>query len=132
MGLAAHYEINKARLPGAIRRLLGFPAQYEAAFGAYDAFLSPVVAAPPPPIGFLDPSLAYPVALERLSAYAAFTGVANLAGAPAMSVPLNMVDGLPVGAHFLARRGAERLLLELAFELEAAEPWARRKPPHFG
>ena len=132
MGLAAHYEVNKARMGPAIGRLQQFPALYEAAFGDFDVFLSPVVATPPPPIGWLDPSLAYPVALERLLTYAAFTGVANLAGAPAMSIPLNWVDGLPVGAHFLARRGQERTLLELAFELEAAAPWAKRRPALFG
>ncbi|MBY0421064.1 MAG: hypothetical protein K2Q06_02090, partial [Parvularculaceae bacterium] len=132
LGLVAHYETNKARMQGAVRRLAQFPSVYEAAFGAYDLFLSPVVAAPPPPIGWLNPSLAYEVAIERLLVYAAFTGVANLAGSPAMSVPLNWVGGLPVGAHFFARRGAERTLLELAFELEAAAPWSGRLPPVFG
>lgn len=132
LGLVAHYETNRARMQGAVRRLSQFPSVYESTFGSYDIFLSPVVAAPPPPIGYLNPALAYEVAIERLLTYAAFTGVANLAGAPAISVPLNWVDGLPVGAHFLARRGRERTLLELAFELEAAEPWTKRRPPVFG
>lgn len=132
MGLVAHYEVNKARLEGAIGRLAQYPAQFEAAFGGYDLLLSPVLAAPPPPIGYLSPALAYPVAIERLLTYAAFTGGANLAGAPAMSVPLNWVDGLPVGAHFMARRGQERMLLELAFELEAAGQWSKKRPPVFG
>lgn len=132
LGLVADYERNKDRLQAAIGRLMQFPAIYEAAFGTFDLLLSPVLAAPPPPIGYLSPALAYPVALERLLTYAAFTGGVNLAGAAAMSVPLNWVDGLPVGAHFMARRGAERMLLELAFELEAAAPWAKKTPPIFG
>jgi amidase len=36
--------------------------------------------------------------------------------------------GLPVGSHFMARRGDERTLYELAYELEAARPWAMRRP----
>lgn len=132
MGLVAHYEVNKDRIDAAVGRLAQFPAIYEAAFGAFDLILSPVLAAPPPPIGYLNPSLAYPVAIERLLTYAAFTGGVNLAGGAAMSVPLNWVEGLPVGAHFMARRGAERTLLELAFELEAASQWGKKRPPVFG
>jgi amidase len=45
-----------------------------------------------------------------------------------MSVPLERADGLPVGIHFAAAPGADRTLLELAFELEAARPWAHRRP----
>jgi amidase len=38
-------------------------------------------------------------------------------------------DNLPIGAHFSAAKGEERTLLELAYELEFARPWAARKPP---
>jgi len=34
-----------------------------------------------------------------------------------------------VGSHFMAAPGADRTLYELAFELEAAQPWASRRPP---
>jgi amidase len=55
--------------------------------------------------------------------------VANLAGNPAMSVPLWWNDdGLPVGAHFLGRFGDEATLFRLAAQLEAAQPWAGRRP----
>jgi amidase len=39
-------------------------------------------------------------------------------------------DGLPLGVQFAADRGAEDLLLALAYELEAAAPWHHRWPPH--
>ena len=47
-----------------------------------------------------------------------------------MTVPLHWTrGGLPVGMHFAARIGEERMLLELAYQLEAAKPWAQRRPP---
>jgi amidase len=66
----------------------------------------------------------------RLIEYVGYTPIHNVAGAPSMSVPLHWTDaGLPVGSMLSARRGNERTLFELAYELEAAQPWAHRIPP---
>ena len=47
-----------------------------------------------------------------------------------MSVPLNLSDeGLPIGSQFAARAGNERLLLQLAYQLEEAQPWKDSWPP---
>jgi amidase len=66
--------------------------------------------------------------IERTERLVGYTPIHNAAGCPAMSVPLGWVEGLPVGIHFAAAPGADRTLLELAFELEAARPWAHRRP----
>ncbi|ROV57728.1 amidase [Vibrio ponticus] len=64
---------------------------------------------------------------ERLMSY---TPIENVAGNPAMSVPLYWSkDNMPVGSHFSAARGNDRLLFELAYQLEAARPWADKKAP---
>ncbi|ODU09375.1 MAG: amidase [Rubrivivax sp. SCN 71-131] len=58
-----------------------------------------------------------------------FTQLANLTGAPAMSVPLGRGgDGLPLGIQFVGRMGDEATLLRLAAQLEQAAPWFERLP----
>jgi amidase len=116
-------------LPAAIAALEAVSPQYEATFSDYDVLLSPVTLTPTVPIGHIAGDVALDTLAERISAYADYTVLHNVAGAPAMSVPLSVdLDGLPVGSHFAAKVGDERTLFELAYELEAASPWVDRKP----
>jgi amidase len=53
----------------------------------------------------------------------------NIAGLPAMSVPLHWnTDNLPIGSMFAGRFGDEVTLLRLAAQLEQAAPWFDRRP----
>ena len=54
-----------------------------------------------------------------------FTATANLAGVPAISVPIGDVDGLPIGVQFIARHFDEQTMFRGAFALEAARAGAR-------
>ncbi len=66
----------------------------------------------------------------RVSRNVAFTPLQNITGQPGMSVPLHWTpDELPVGVHFAAGAHGDELLLQLAYQLEAAQPWAQRLPP---
>ena len=49
-----------------------------------------------------------------------FTATANLAGIPAMSVPIGRIDGLPVGGQFLAKHFDEHRMFSAAYALERA------------
>jgi aspartyl-tRNA(Asn)/glutamyl-tRNA(Gln) amidotransferase subunit A len=48
-----------------------------------------------------------------------FTVTANLAGIPALSLPIGTVDGLPIGGQLMGRPWGERTLVEIASALES-------------
>ena len=96
-----------------------------------DAWLTPTLSEPPVPLGEIVSTPDRPLrAAERSRGFVGFPAVvANITGAPAMSVPLWWNPaGLPVGVHFLGRFGDEATLLRLASQLEQARPWAGRWP----
>jgi Asp-tRNA(Asn)/Glu-tRNA(Gln) amidotransferase A subunit family amidase len=97
-------------------------------FASYDVLLTPVVATPPPLLGTLDTSTSDVQAyLEAVFRFIPFTALANIAGIPAMSVPLHWTaDGVPLGAHFSAGFGRDGMLFSLAAQLERARPWWHR------
>jgi len=107
-------------------------ATIEKLFQSTDAILSPVMTNPPYKIGWHDPRLEFKTLYQRIIDDVGYTPLHNACGTPAMSVPLHWTaDGLPVGSQFAAWRGGESTLLQLAYELETARPWARRRPPVF-
>ncbi|RAK60543.1 amidase [Phenylobacterium hankyongense] len=119
-------------LPAAIQRLQANALAYDTWFPAsqFDVILSPVLSSAPPPLGEVGPNVAFDTLVARLVEYVGYTPLHNIAGAPSMSVPLFWTEGgLPVGTMFSARAGNERTLFELAYQLEAAQPWAGRTPP---
>ncbi len=129
LGLVEHFEARRDTLPAAIARLQAVQPQFDAMFASADVILSPVLAAPPVKLGWLDVRLDFAEGLERLLNYAQFTGLYNIVGAPAISLPLAVSkSGLPIGVMVGARVGDEKTLLELSYELEDALPWRGRRP----
>jgi Asp-tRNA(Asn)/Glu-tRNA(Gln) amidotransferase A subunit family amidase len=95
----------------------------------YDVLLSPTIARTHLPLGEVRMDGSLEQYQASLAPMIAFTAVCNVAGVPAMSVPIAWTgDGLPLGMHFVARFGAEELLFSLAAELERAQPWRERRP----
>jgi len=101
---------------------------YLARLECFDVALTPTFATLPWSIGHLAPTLDAETLLARTEEAVAYTPIHNVAGCPAMSVPLEMHEGVPVGLHFAAAPGADATLLHLAFELEDAAPWRDRRP----
>ncbi|AZU04049.1 amidase [Glycocaulis alkaliphilus] len=117
-------------LEQAYAQIAALPAQLSAFADHFDVWLTPTLASPPPLIGDMAPDLDPDLLMERMFGWLGYTPLQNLAGTPAISLPLHWNrGGLPVGVMLAGPRGAENRLLELAFELEAACPWADRWPP---
>ncbi|MFN8002513.1 MAG: amidase [Acidobacteriota bacterium] len=101
-------------------------------FKNYDVILSPVLRIPLYKLGYHAPTVDFDTLLARVLDEVAYTPLHNACGTPAISLPLYWTkDNLPIGSQFAAWRGGEATLLGLAYELEAARPWAKKRPAVF-
>ncbi|GJG87585.1 glutamyl-tRNA(Gln) amidotransferase subunit A [Gemmatimonadetes bacterium T265] len=88
-------------------------ADFADAFDGVDLLFTPTTPTPAFPLGSLsDP---YEMYLSDI-----FTATANLAGVPAMSLPIGDVGGLPVGGQFMAPHFGEATMFRAAAALERA------------
>ena len=113
-----------ARLPLATARLRRSWRLARQVHATYDVVLTPTLDRETPRIGWLDPRQDYDTVMGHLLEWVAFAPWQNATGAPAVSLPLaTTAAGLPQGMMLGADRGHEAMLLELAHELEDAQPW---------
>lgn len=85
-------------------------------------WLTPTVQQPPP-------LLADDLPEQAGALWGLWTMPYSVSGQPAISLPLHWTgDGLPIGVQLVADYGREDVLLRLAAQLEAAQPWAHRWP----
>ncbi|MDI9902103.1 amidase [Rhodococcus sp. IEGM 1409] len=125
-GLYTLYRKNLVKTPRVLYRLRRLQQQYSAMFLKYDVVLSPALGHTTPELGYLSPAQPFEELFDKLIAYTSFTPLNNISGGPAISLPMHQTsNGLPLASHFSADLGDERTLLELAFELEEAQPWRR-------
>jgi amidase len=98
----------------------------------HDVILSAVMPVHAARLGEVTAESDYRVVRHRLEQFLCLTAPANVVGAPAMSVPLShsQQTRLPMGSMFQADVGGDRLLYELAFELEQARPWRDAWAPY--
>lgn len=85
--------------------------QYNAILQDCDAILSPV--APSVAFGFEDCKTPLQMYLEDI-----YTIGINLAGLPALSLPVDEDEGLPIGMQLIGKAFSEQTLLDLALNLE--------------
>lgn len=122
--------LAEADVKALMARLAGYRDAYNASFREHDLLLTPVLSRHAVKVGELSPARPPAEIMADMMRLVAYTPVQNLTGAAAMSVPImTATNGLPLGMHFAGRRGDDARLLDLAFQLEAAAPWAQRLPP---
>jgi amidase len=123
--------LKGAEVQGALAMLNPIARSVGRFFVDYDVLLTPTLALPPFPLGFLDSNApqSYRQWYDRQAPVTPFTALFNATGQPAMSVPLHWsAQGLPIGTQFVGRWGDEATLFRLAGQLEQARPWAQRWP----
>ncbi|ATG52381.1 amidase [Brachybacterium vulturis] len=104
------------------------------AFAPFDVVITPALAGPPARPAELQ--LADGGAdFDAQRAFTPWTSTWNMLGAAAIAIPLHreVVDGaeLPFGVHLGAtRHGDDALLLSVAAQLEAHDPWPLVRTPH--
>jgi amidase len=132
-----HYMWQRAREEdsltylGALTVLHSLTRVVVEATAPYDAILLPALGQRPVRIGELDGDGPDPAdTFRRSGIFTPFTALSNVTGQPAISVPLaHGDDGLPVAVQLVGRPADEATLLSLSAQLEAARPWADRRPP---
>ena len=121
---APQYLIAQVLLQRASRRFAAF-------FESHDLLLTPTLGQPPLKIGaidFMNPGTT--LLDEKITNFAVACPIYNVTGQPAISIPLYWNrEGLPIGVMFGGRYGDEATLIQLAGQLEQAQPWIDRKPP---
>lgn len=119
--LGGFFPLISLRAATSIRNLKNHTHDYNQLFEKYDLLLSPTLSHPAPPIGHFGTEIDTIDIIMKLNSYVNFTTTQNITGAPAISLPLGISkDGLPIGVQFAAKLGEEKKLLEMAFEIEAA------------
>jgi amidase len=124
----AHVRLgNLVRRSGLVRESTkqSWIARAEEFFAEHDVLVTPTLATWPPKARRWHERrwLANAVPSIRV---AGFTGLWNLAGYPAISVPVGRhSSGLPIGVQLVAGPGGESRLIGIAAQLETLNPWPR-------
>jgi amidase len=120
---ALDYLLARTQLTNVSRGIIGL-------WETYDVVLTPGLAQRPVPIGEIDACSDDPWEdFRRSGQFTPYTAIFNVTGQPAISVPLfHGDDGLPLGVQLAGRPADEATLLSLTAQLEAARPWADRRP----
>ena len=104
------------------RGIIGWMSQY-------DAVIAPALTEAPVLLDDVHWQTDDPMGLFRRSGeFTPFTAVANVSGQPAIVLPFDEHDGVPVAVQVFGRPAGEGDLLALATQVEAARPWAHRRP----
>lgn len=124
-------RLTAQRLVAAYQEAAVFERATIAAFAPYDAVLTPALAMEPQAIGWCTEAATPEETFARQCRYAPHTSFVNVAGLPAISVPVTVSpEQRPVSAQLIGRPGGEATIIALAARLEASRgplPWPRER-----
>ena len=123
------YLGSLTRLQQISRELIGW-------WSDIDVLLTPALGQRPVAIGTIDGQKEddpFSALIPDASDFTPYTAVWNVTGQPALSLPLlHGDDGLPTGIQLVGPPIGEEILIALAAQLEAAQPWAERRAQPVG
>jgi amidase len=112
----------------ALQQLAEFERSVIHQFSSFDAVMTPSLAMTPRPIGWYDPADGERNFAQQVQ-YTPWTSFANVAGLPAITLPVHHTDaGLPMGVQLIGRPGREDVLLAIGAQLERRLRWQDRHP----
>lgn len=123
-----------AELPAGLARLAQFEAQIIADYAPYDVVLTPGLALTPRPANWYSEEDGNLNFIQQCQ-YTPFTSYLNVAGLPAIALPVGQgiseISGstIPIGVQAIGRPGDEATLLRLGKQLEEELNWQNRIPP---
>jgi amidase len=122
-------ELSAQDLSAALSTLSAFERSVIRQFSSFDAIVTPALAQTPRPLGWYDTNDGELNFAQQVQ-YTPFTSFVNVAGLPAISLPVGATaSGLPMGIQLIGRPGGETALLALGAQLERRFRWDVRHPP---
>ena len=121
-------ELSARELGDALLTLTLYERSVIRQFASFDAVLTPSLALTPRPLGWYDASDPERNFAQQVL-YTPFTSFVNVAGLPAITLPVaQTADGLPMGVQLIGRPGGEHVLLSIGAQLERRLAWHLRHP----
>jgi amidase len=128
--LLQHGRTLSARdLGEALTALSVYERSFIGQLARFDAVLTPTLALTPRPLGWYDQG-DLERNFEQQVQYTPFTSMVNVAGLPAITLPVyQSAEGLPMGVQLIGRPGGEATLFALGAQLERRLRWQDRVAP---
>jgi Asp-tRNA(Asn)/Glu-tRNA(Gln) amidotransferase A subunit family amidase len=118
-GIEAGESVTEQDVADALALKDEISGRVRALFDTFDFVITPTTACVAFPMG-ARPSTIDGRDIDPLWGPFPFTAPFNVSGSPAASLPVGLVDGMPVGLQVIAAHGREDLLLDLCQQLEEA------------